>query len=133
MNNSKIALDNQEVFTEKTFDKKPILRQREGELVKLIETIMRIEQSEDWQGVRNHIFYGLVESIEGRIRNESGKGELNQPEIYRLQRQLLLARKYADFKKLADVYRSELSNVKQQLNNNLRTEPDNAPDTNEND
>ncbi len=133
MNNSKIALDNQEVFTEKTFDKKPILRQREGELVKLIETIMRIESSEDWQILRNHIFDGLVESIEGRIRNESGKGELNQPEIYRLQGQLLLARKYADFKKLADVYRSELSNVKQQLNNNLRTEPDNAPDTNEND
>ena len=133
MNNSKIVLDNQEVFAEKTFDKKPILCQREGELVKLIETIMRIEQSEDWQVLRNHIFDGLVEGIEGRLRGESGKGEVNLPEVYRLQGQLLLSRKYADFKKLADVYRSELSNVKQQLNNNLGTEPDNAPVTNEND
>ena len=131
MNNSKIALDNQEVFAEKTFNKKPILRQREGELVKLIETIMRIEQSEDWQILRNHIFDGLVEGIEGRLRGEAGKNELNQPEVYRLQGQLLLARKYADFKKLGDVYRSELSNVKSQLNNNLGTEPDNAPDTDE--
>lgn len=133
MNNSKIALDNQDVFTEKSFDRKPILRQKEGELVKLIEAIMRIEQSEDWKVLRNHIFDGLVESIEGRIRNESGKQELNNPEIYRLQGQLLLARKYADFKKLADVYRSELSGVKQQLNNNPGTEPPTAPATNEND
>jgi len=133
MNNSKIALDNQDVLTEKTYDKKPILRQKEGELVTIIEAIMRIESTNDWQILRNHIFDGLVEGLEGRLRGEAGKNELNQPEVYRLQGQLLLARKYADLKKLAEVFRSELSNVKFQLNNNQGTEPLNAPDTNEND
>ena len=133
MNNSKIALDNQDVITEKTFDKKPILRQKEGDLVKLIEAIERVAHTSDWQILRNFIFDDLTESLERRLNSESGKGELNQPEIYRLQGQLMLARKYSDFKKLADVYRSELSNVRQMLSNNQGTEPLNAPDTNEND
>lgn len=133
MNNSKIALDNQEILTEPKFDKVPFLRQKQGELVKLIEAIERIAHTSDWKILRDFIFDELVESLERRLKAESEKSELSQPEIHRLQGQLLMARKYADFKKLADVYRSELSNVKQQLNNNLGTEPLNAPDTNEND
>lgn len=133
MNNSKIALDNQEIITEKTFDKKPMLRARESELVKLIEAIERVAHTSDWQILRNFIFDGLVENLERRLKTEAEKEQLNQPAINQLQGQLLLARKYSDLKKLADVYRSGLLNVRQMLNNNLGTEPLNAPDTNEND
>lgn len=129
MNNSKIALDNQEVISDKTFDRKPMLHQKEGELVKIIEAIMRIANSEDWSILQEHIFEGLVEGLERRLSGEATKAELNQPEIYRLNGQLVWARKFSDFKKLADVYRVELSNVKKQLNTNQGTEPLNAPDT----
>ena len=133
MNNSKIALDNQEVISDKSFDRKPMLHQKEGELVKIIEAIMRVATSEDWNILKEHIFDSLVDGLERRLNSEAAKAELNQPEIYRLNGQLAWARKFSDFKKLADVYRVELSNVKQQLNNNQGTEPLIAPDTNEND
>jgi hypothetical protein len=134
MNNSKIALDNQDVFLEKEIDKTPILRKQESELVKIIEAIGRVSKSIDWAVLEEHIFDGLVISLERRLSQEANKGELNAPEVYRLQGQLMWARKYGDFNKLADVYRSELLNVKQQLNKtNPGTEPYIAPDTYGND
>lgn len=129
MNNSKIAIDNQDVFKEKEVDKTPVLREKEGVLVKIIEAVNRIEQTEDWKTLRNYIFDGLVESLERRLSQEANKDELNQPEIHRLQGQLIWARKYSDFKKLSEVYRSELLNVKKMLNTNPGTEPLIAPDT----
>jgi hypothetical protein len=131
MNNSKIALENQDVFLEKEIDKTPILRQKEGELIKIIEAINRIANTTDWLVLRKHIFDDLVGNLERRLASEADKSELNQPEIHRLQGQLMWARKYSDFAKLAEVYRSELTNVRQMLNTNPGTEPLIAPDTDE--
>jgi hypothetical protein len=129
MNNSKIAIDNQDVFLEKEIDKTPVLRQKEGELVKIIEAINRVEASESWKVLETFIFADLVGALERRLKTESEKEELNQAEIHRLQGQLMWARKFGDFKKLSEVYRSELLNVKKILNANQGTEPFIAPDT----
>jgi hypothetical protein len=129
MNNSKIAIDSQDILGVKDFNKAPILRQKEGELVAIIEAVNRIADNSDWLILRKHIFDDLVGSLERRLATEAGKSELNQPEIHRLQGQLIWARKYSDFNKLADVFRSELKNVKQMLNTNPGTEPLIAPDS----
>ena len=136
MNNSKIALDNEDVFQEKDRDNTPMLtflRKKEGELVKIIEAIERVAHTSDWKVLRESVFDGLTDSLEKRLQAEANKSQIVESEVYRLQGQLVWARKFADFKKLADAYRSELSNVKQKLSNNLGTEPFIAPDTYEND
>lgn len=118
MNNSKIALDNQGVLEVERVDKTPVLREKEGELVKIIEAINGVANSENWKVLEKYILLDLVANLERRLASEANKDELNQPEIHRLQGQLIWARKFADFKKLSEVYRSELSNVKKQLNIN---------------
>jgi hypothetical protein len=121
------------VFKEKEVDKTPILRQKEGEIVKIIEAINGINISENWKTLERYIFEDLVISLERRLNQEANKGEINAPEVYRLQGQLLWARKYADLNKLSEIYRSELLNVKKLLNTNPGTEPLIAPDTYGND
>ena len=115
MNLSKIAQEN---FDEPKpeVDRTPWLRQKEGELVKVIEAIAAISECAEWQTLKTHIFDGLVESLERRLTEEANKPELNQSEIHRLQGQLAWAKRYADFKKLGDAFKLELGNIRNQLN-----------------
>lgn len=113
MNNSKIAIDSG--FQEENLDRTPWLRQREGELVTIIEAIGRVNESGDWSILKKHIFDGLVETLERKLNLEAKKNDLNSPEIYRLQGQLAWARKYADLQKLNEFFRLELTNIRKQL------------------
>lgn len=96
-------------------DRLPQLRAREGELITLIEAIRRIEASEDWSTLTINVFDQVVEKLERSITSEAGKSEVSLPELYRLQGQLAWAKKYADLGKLADSYRLELTNVRNQI------------------
>lgn len=121
MNNSKIALgasingslDIESIEIDENI--LPRLREKEVELVKIIETIKKISQTEEWSTLKKLIFDSLVESLDRRMTMETNKQPLDVPVIYSLQGQLVWARKYTDFDKLADVYRTELTNVRQQI------------------
>lgn len=114
MNNAFIVEQNQEP-EDKPVDKTTWLRQREGELVKLIEAIGKVSESDAWKILKSHIFDGVVETIERRIDTESMKPELDTAELYRLQGQLGWAKKYADFNKLKEVFKVELEGIRKQL------------------
>lgn len=116
MNNSKIAIDNVSLeLEEKTADRKPMLRQREGELAKIIEAIGAVEQSHDWQTLKSYVFDGVVESLERRLNAEVKKKERDNAEIDRLNGQLQWANKFSNLTKLADIFKVELKNVRTQL------------------
>lgn len=114
MNNSKIALDNFSI-EEQENDRLPELRKREVELVRTIEAINVVADSEAWSTLKELLFDSLEQSLERRLKSESEKSELNSAEIYRLQGQLVWAKKYGDFKKLCDFFRLELSNIRKQI------------------
>lgn len=120
-------MENKEVLNNP--DKSVVLRQQETKLIKLIEAIERVAHTSDWKLLKDYLFDGLNSSLERRLSQEASKDNIDSATIYRLQGQLIWARKFSDFKKLADSFRSELSNIRKQLG----TEPHNAPDTNEND
>ena len=116
MNNSFIALENNEVLEDEKIDRLPWLRNRQGELTKTIEAINRIAVSSDWGILKSEVFEGLVESLEKKLRIESEKEQLNSSEIHRLQGQLIWAKKYSDFNQLAEFFKIELLNIKKQIN-----------------
>ncbi len=91
------------------------LRRREGEVVRIIEALKRIETSEDWSTLKTEVFDGVLDSLEGRLVSESKKPELNNPEIYRLQGQIQWAKKYANIAHLTESYRLELTRIRKQL------------------
>lgn len=117
MNNSKIAFDmvSLETIEPKSEEILPKLREKESELVKIIEAISGISETVEWEVLERAIFDKLVETLDRRMTMETNKQELNNPEIYRLQGQLIWARKYADFGGLADAYRAELTNIRQTI------------------
>ncbi len=113
MNNSKIALDNIEPE-----DRDSFLQRQRGEYSQIVEAINGVEQSEDWQKLKRLVLDGVITTLERKVSSEASKEEVNTPELYRLQGQLIWARKYADLKKLAEFFKTSLENIKVQLKAN---------------
>lgn len=112
MNNSKIVIDDISLSLETQLNNVEHLREKESQVVRIIEAIEGINNSEEWSSLKSLVFTGLVENLEKRLKFESEKLELNPPVINQLQGQLFWARKYADLTKLAENYRIELSNIR---------------------
>ena len=116
MNNSFIALDNLEpILEEKEIDRTPWLRNRESELVKIIEALRRIAKSEDWSTLKSNIFEGIVEYLEKEMLLEAKKDQPDIQKLASLKGQFVWAKKYADLDSLAEAYRGELAGIKRQL------------------
>ncbi len=112
MNNSKIAFEKVSLSLDQEPTNTEYLKDREAELVRIIEAVERINQSDDWKTLKLLVFGGVVESLEKKLRLESEKSDLDISEIHKIQGQLAWARKYADLNKLNEVFRTELLHIK---------------------
>lgn len=93
-----------------------LIREREAEIVNIIGALERVSQSEDWSTLKTHVFDGVLEKLEKGLTNASQQSELNLPEIYRLQGQILWAKKYSDLDILISSYMTQLKGVRLKLN-----------------
>jgi len=122
MNNSKIIYENPE-------GEDRVLSSQEkyqGKLTQLIEAINAIEKTEEWQKLKKVLLDDIVVSLEKQIKDEVDKKEISLPELYRLQGQLLWAKKYVDLKKLSDVYRQQLEGISNLIKHEKRNSTDGA-------
>ena len=108
MNNSQIVIDEEP-------DREASLAQRQGELVRIVEALRRVADSEDWDVLKELVFDGVLETLERQLKNEAQKAEVVTPELYRLQGQLVWARKYADLDKLAEFFKIQIEGIKSNL------------------
>lgn len=118
MNNSKIVIDDLNLTLEPDADNASRLRERESELVRLIDTINRIVSNSDWLTLKEIYLDRLIPSLEKQLKTESEKDEIIPSKIYRLQGKLEISKRYTDLEKLNDDFRKELVNVRLQLKNN---------------
>src|SRR3990167_807894 len=108
MNNSQIVIDNET-------DVESSLAQRQGELVRIVEALQRTADSRDWKILKELVFDGVLETLERQLKSEAQKAEVVTPELYRLQGQLVWARKYADLDKLAEFFKIQIEGIKSNL------------------
>lgn len=114
MNNSRIAIDR--IFDEpKEIDYKPQLRQREGELVKIIEALKNVQSSKDWSTLKNTVFDGVVTTLETQLHSEAIKQDPDKLVMARINGQRAWAKKYANLDNLAEIFRLELTQVRLKL------------------
>jgi len=113
MNNALFFEDTESLQVDTT-----MLRRRQVELGKILEAIQELVKNKDWQILNSLIFEGMVERLEKSLQVEAKKNELLPAEIYRLQGQLLWARRYNNLYKLAEAYKIELNNITKKLNEN---------------
>ncbi len=107
-----------EVIGEEDFDPKSALRERESKLVRMINAIDGVSESADWNILKAELFEPVSLSLEHKLMTEVKAEEINEPEIYRLQGQLVWARKYSKLEDLREVFKVELTNIKKQTNAN---------------
>lgn len=118
MNNAKIAIDNVNLdLEEEAIDHKPALRSREGDLVRVIEALGRLGESDDWKLLKKLVFDGVTDGLERRLQSEAHKKVRDDGEIDRLNGQLAWAQKFSDISKLNDIFKVELKNVRTQIKN----------------
>ena len=110
MNNSNVQLE------EKEDSRLSFLQKQLGELAQIVEAINRVEASEDWQKLKKLLFDDTVKNIERQSQLEVNKSKVDLPAIYRLQGQLVWAKKYSDLRKLSEAFRQQIENLKNQIN-----------------
>lgn len=108
MNNSQITIDNA-LTDSPEVDIKPQLRQRETELVAIIESIKHIRSSEYWKELEEKVFSKELDKLTSKLRTEK-----DTIELYRLQGEVTWAEKYS-LVSLENQFRNELTNLRNQL------------------
>lgn len=114
MNNS-FNIDLNEDFSQEKPNSTP-LREREAKLMRVLESLGALSQSNEWSTLKTELFDEVLESIEKKMRVEAGKAEISTPELYRLQGERKWAKRYADPISLIQNYRVELAHIRKQLN-----------------
>ena len=109
MNNSNLQLE------EKEDSRLSFLQEKQGELVRLVEAINRVEANEDWRKLKELFLNEIADKLERQLKDEAKKDEVSLPKIYRLQGQIEWAKKYTNLKKISDDKRLEIENLKKQI------------------
>jgi len=115
MNNSFIAIENVSLELDDVVDNTAQLRQKETDIIAIIEAINRLMENKDWLILKEKIFDGVVENLL-RLRNtEVEKKPLNGPVIHSLNGQLSWAKKYSNLDSLAIIYKQDLTKIRKLL------------------
>lgn len=114
MNNSRLAIESVSLSEEKS-DRTPLLREREGQLITILDSLRKVQESNEWSSLKIHIFDDVVKSLSKDLRLEARADAPNPLKLRYLTGQLKWAEKYSDLKKLEDSYRLELTNVRKLL------------------
>lgn len=110
MNNAFLVFENQRIELEP--DQRISLKEREGELVKIVDSLQKVQVSKEWSTLKIKVFDGLVESLNKEISSEAKRDNPDVLKLNRLTGQLKWAERFSDLKKLEDIFRSELTNIR---------------------
>lgn len=84
-------------------------------LIRLVESLSRLETNEDWKTLKELVFEKSVSSIERQLLNETLNKEINTNQIYKLQGEWAWAKQYTDVSRFIETLRKQLEDVKSKL------------------
>ncbi len=111
MNNSKIAIDNVLMDEAEPVDVRPMLRQRETELVEVIEAIEKISSSNYWKVIQSKVFNPEFQKLQAQLINEK-----ETIDLFRTQGKVSWMTNNLDLTKLLSSKRKELISIREKLN-----------------
>ena len=98
-----------------TDEVKAQLRQEQTRLVKIIEALMKLDGSKEWQVLREEVFDKSRQVIERQLMNEGLAQEVKTPKIYRLQGEYAWASQFCDINRFAETLKKQLEEIKRKL------------------
>lgn len=93
----------------------PALEARQADLVAIVEALQHLQTTKDWRVLKMKVFDQLEAVLEGQIALEAKKEIPDPLKLNRLSGQLKWASTYSDLSKLEQVFKVELTKVKQLL------------------
>lgn len=91
------------------------LRERERELMVLLEAIDGVLTNEDWQVLAEVLWKKRIELLDRQILQATEKNPIDLPEIIELKGRKAEAKRYIDLKELAKPLIKELEAIKRKL------------------
>lgn len=104
---------------EPVFDPKPQLRAEESKMVRIIEAVQEIEESDAWSSLKQTVFDHLLDTLEKELKEEARKPNPDTNRLNRIAGQMEWAEKYVDLSKLALRYRNQLQAIRTTLDASL--------------
>lgn len=91
------------------------LRDRQTDLIRILEAIDLVLKDKGWQTLKELVFDGIVERLERQLLTEAKKPVIEAEKIYFLQGEMAWARRYSDLKSYAEMLQKELQGIKDNL------------------
>jgi hypothetical protein len=100
---------------ELTDENKILLRGEQTRLIKVVEALQKLDESKEWQTLKELVFSKSLASIERQMLNECVAQEVNVNKIYRLQGEWAWAKQYNDVDRFAETLKRQLEEIKKRL------------------
>jgi len=94
---------------------KVMLRERQTELVKLIEALSKLENSKEWETLKNLVFDKSLANIEKQILNTALAKKIDTDALYKLQGEWAWAKQYNDVGRFGGALKEQLVEIKRKL------------------
>ena len=100
---------------ELTEEIKTQLREKQNELISIIEALTRLDTNPDWQTLKELVFDRALDSIERQIRNEALNQTIDTSKIYKLQGEWAWAKQNVDSNRFISTLKTQLEDIKSKL------------------
>lgn len=100
---------------EVTEEVKTQLREKQNELISIIEALTRLDTNPDWQTLKELVFDRALDSIERQIRNEALNQTIDTSKIYKLQGEWVWAKQNVDSNRFISTLKIQLEDIKNKL------------------
>lgn len=91
------------------------LRERQTELVKIIEALAKLEGSKEWGTLKDLVYSKSLVAIERQMLNENMAQTINTDKLYRLQGEWAWAKQFNDTNRFVETLKKQLEDIKQKL------------------
>ncbi len=102
----------EEIITDQT---KALLREKQEELIRLIEALLTLDKSQEWATVKELVFDKSLAAIERQLLVETLAPTVVVEKLYHLQGQWAWAKQYADVNRYVKTLKVQLENIKNKL------------------
>lgn len=98
-----------------TDEVKAQLRVEQARLVKIIEALVKLDGSKEWQTLKEEVFDKSKQAIERQLMVECLAQEVKDPKIYRLQGEYAWARQFCETDRFVETLKRQLEEIKRKL------------------
>lgn len=100
---------------ELTEEVKVKLREKQTELVKILEALDGLSKIKEWKVLQELLFAPSLEAIERQVKNEALALEIDEKKLYKLQGEWVWARQFMNVSEFTKTLKHQLEGIKNKL------------------